>query len=169
MIVQRVWAARDYAFKSKPFATKITLIELQGYMKMPFGNPQWEGQPWSLSTIERAMRQYPALLPKSMLRRWATRPWERKESESESLPLKPDDSPVVLKWTAFDADGNQVTVEAVGDENGVVRFIKQVLPSATAIAASIAALVALDGLDGHIDHVVHWCRVALELTSIVKV
>jgi hypothetical protein len=175
VIAQRIFAAKDLFFKRTPYA-KFTLDALSELLHHGnLGNPQWEGLPWSLSSIERARSdpETARFIPWPMTR-WTTRPWLTNPellTSSSSVPLKPDDQPcerIRVPLEGFDEEGNPIKVEAVAENGIIVKVVKLLPPSLAAVAASFATVLAADGMDGHFDHVIHWCRIVADLLPAVR-
>ena len=65
-----------------------------------------------------------------------------------------------MRWEAFDEHGARTTVEAVADENGVLRLISRWRDTASIYAATAVGVVMLDVMtDGKLDGVVRWCKI----------
>jgi len=146
-IVERIWVAKDRHYASgtsHPFDRHACHAQLQRDL----------GESNSLSTIDRARRTYPHLIPNWPIRRDQQRPWLQPLDGVPVAPI-PDDAPVI----EIPLRNGQVMKAAVCG-NGFLRVIEHGL---CAVAAGmIAAVNVLDiASDGKADHIIRWCEVLL--------
>lgn len=160
-IVVRIWKAvgRHYDTGTRLMPTREMIVRLLA---------EDADKPASLSTVDRARRDFPDLLPWPIKRGqqppWLTRPDMLIEhhplgSVASADGLLSDSTQLHLRWEASDEHGRRQTVEAVTDEHGVLRLVTRWRDTTATVAAALASFGLLDLLsDGRLDGVVHWCR-----------
>lgn len=159
LIVERIYKARDLYFAEHPRATKFTMVNCQDMLQRDLGVAEWAGEPWSISTIERARRDYPEYLPyKWPLHRWEQRPWAKDDDDDQFGDQGPDGGSFLM-LPLRDAAGNEIEVPVRTEPNGVIRVLKSMPETVSAAAAILSGGLILDGMDGRADTIIHWCRV----------
>jgi hypothetical protein len=168
VIVQRIWAAHAAHFSGPYRNVRLTMLVLCGHLEKPLGHPEWENLPSSQSTVERARRKYPKLLPWPMTR-YMRPPWEDQPEvladPNVVVPRAEDrsDHPSGEVRLLATLDGDSLPV--VVDVNGIVRVLKNLPSSLVAAAAMLTGIHVTDGLDGRMGDALHWCHFVAGLIS----
>lgn len=145
-IVERVWQAADRFYETGTLrdATWTDIVRL-----LKEDDPSL---PASQSTVDRAHRRFPNLLPWP-IKRGMRRPWL-----SEPEVVEDQLERMLVEVTSLD-DGKKRTEEVVVDENGVLRLLNRWRRGFPNVAAVFSGVWLLDVLsDGRLDGIVRLCR-----------